>query len=1217
MKKYIITFLFSVIYILSYSAEKPLPTSGWIGYADGATTISVSNQNPLVAEVNIIGSQEAYPRLALNVSGEDWRRYQKIVFDVMLESTSPCILDGGKDLAVVLIDQNYQYENTMGVEPINQLLPVPHISSGTSWQTVEVDLRKTSRKQISTIILYLYSKPFIFDHNYKISFRNIRLVGNDDGTLFFDGTDFLNQSMPSGSGSVYSTIETNDGLKLDITSEGGISRISLNNTPVGNGTGQASGIMLRDAKTNLPPVMPKGTITNVSDGIRQQATVTSLALTMDATYKNMGDKILVSGKVTSTNSEDRSVTVYIALPIVENTNWEFHKSLIHKTQPFADVAGVPQLEDICTEYPVGVLSNNEINCGLALMIDQSKPIPYRLVVNPKQKLLYAAFDLALLNQDRFNGTSQKTADFHIEIVQTDPDWGFRSGLEKLYTIHADLYTDNIGFGGGWELYTRGQFNYTNEQNIAGGYRFDWSGADNDKNTWEQNVRNNFLNLLYTEPEYMQFSMGDYTAPTISETAERFNKLIGNDASEWETFMNLGYSKWYCGTIHAKSTPLRPFTDKILASAAVSVVHDREGNPVWNLGNRDWIQDLKHGAMMPCNISPNIPNGRGTVMREIGMDALYDEYLANGWTAPNGFALDEFMMSPDDYRSENFKYMETPVSFDPVTKQPMVIRGFSSIEWIKKLHDDYAAQSRTLHLMANCKGDMTFVAPYLDIFGIENTYALNPDYYRVIAGKKRSITNVSYTPPPKKNIEYNMLWNIYVGRNVTYDILAPIVKIEDKLYTSGWEPVTGAIATPSNIRVERYGSMQSDTVYLVVHNMSTSSQNVDIAFDPDLIGKRTNAKLVYNGDEALAISADNRVSFLIDDRETKVVMLTKDKYLIQWDQDFDITYGDSDITLTAKSENTALSIYYISDNQNIADIENDKLKVKHSGIVNVTAVQEGTETIAETRLTKNLSVKRKGITVTPTSISKLVGEPDPKLEFVYAENALITGDTFTGKMTRQSGESAGKYIINQGTLAISDDYLINFKPGVFFILEKSEGSLTVMDLIINNGIIPIIKPLLRLENAVSGGVPSQAIISEDALFAQAQWQPYKTSLNFNLSSGKGFKTIYFKVKDIAGIESNTVKRSIYYIPENHSADKSGLSIYPNPVYSHATIKIDGLEKKNDGKSIVKILTLNGLLLDQFTMEGIEHQHDFSSYHPGMLMIVVEDKKDRFVKRVVKK
>lgn len=123
----------------------------------------------------------------------------------------------------------------------------------------------------------------------------------------------------------------------------------------------------------------------------------------------------------------------------------------------------------------------------------------------------------------------------------------------------------------------------------------------------------------------------------------------------------------------------------------------------------------------------------------------------------------------------------------------------------------------------------------------------------------------------------MLWCIYTGRNATYDVLSPMVKTLDKLYSAGWEPVTAAIVKAStdisDVRVERYGNNQSDTVYYVVHNMGMSSLELDLEFDRSRIGKRKQAHIVYNGDAKLSVSEERRVSFSLGNRETKVISLT--------------------------------------------------------------------------------------------------------------------------------------------------------------------------------------------------------------------------------------------------------------------------------------------------------------------------------------------------------
>ncbi|WP_299110232.1 MBG domain-containing protein, partial [uncultured Tenacibaculum sp.] len=40
-------------------------------------------------------------------------------------------------------------------------------------------------------------------------------------------------------------------------------------------------------------------------------------------------------------------------------------------------------------------------------------------------------------------------------------------------------------------------------------------------------------------------------------------------------------------------------------------------------------------------------------------------------------------------------------------------------------------------------------------------------------------------------------------------------------------------------------------------------------------------------------------------------------------------------------------------------------------------------------------------------------------------SLVGGDTFTGNLTRVSGETVGTYAINQGSLALSNNYTLTY------------------------------------------------------------------------------------------------------------------------------------------------------------------------------------------------
>ncbi|MDN3673246.1 MBG domain-containing protein [Flavobacterium branchiarum] len=73
---------------------------------------------------------------------------------------------------------------------------------------------------------------------------------------------------------------------------------------------------------------------------------------------------------------------------------------------------------------------------------------------------------------------------------------------------------------------------------------------------------------------------------------------------------------------------------------------------------------------------------------------------------------------------------------------------------------------------------------------------------------------------------------------------------------------------------------------------------------------------------------------------------------------------------------------------------------------------------------NLTITSQTITVTATAITKVYGDTDPA--FTYTFNPPLNGtDTFTGSLDRAVSENVGTYAINQGTLALSGNYTLNY------------------------------------------------------------------------------------------------------------------------------------------------------------------------------------------------
>ncbi|MCF6140582.1 T9SS type A sorting domain-containing protein [Flavobacterium sp. K77] len=76
-----------------------------------------------------------------------------------------------------------------------------------------------------------------------------------------------------------------------------------------------------------------------------------------------------------------------------------------------------------------------------------------------------------------------------------------------------------------------------------------------------------------------------------------------------------------------------------------------------------------------------------------------------------------------------------------------------------------------------------------------------------------------------------------------------------------------------------------------------------------------------------------------------------------------------------------------------------------------------------------------VTVTATpSQTKVYGESDPVLTYTVSPS-LLSGDSFTGSLTRVSGENIGTYAINQGSLSAGSKYLVNYVGTDFAIAAK--------------------------------------------------------------------------------------------------------------------------------------------------------------------------------------
>jgi hypothetical protein len=90
----------------------------------------------------------------------------------------------------------------------------------------------------------------------------------------------------------------------------------------------------------------------------------------------------------------------------------------------------------------------------------------------------------------------------------------------------------------------------------------------------------------------------------------------------------------------------------------------------------------------------------------------------------------------------------------------------------------------------------------------------------------------------------------------------------------------------------------------------------------------------------------------------------------------------------------------------------------------------------------LAVIPRPIGVIPDSgQAKIFGNADPILTY-HLNGTLLGSDQPSGQLTRDSGEAAGTYAIQQGTLVLNANYTIYFTNGVLFTINKKPISVTM-------------------------------------------------------------------------------------------------------------------------------------------------------------------------------
>lgn len=142
-----------------------------------------------------------------------------------------------------------------------------------------------------------------------------------------------------------------------------------------------------------------------------------------------------------------------------------------------------------------------------------------------------------------------------------------------------------------------------------------------------------------------------------------------------------------------------------------------------------------------------------------------------------------------------------------------------------------------------------------------------------------------------------------------------------------------------------------------------------------------------------------------------------------------TYGDADPAFTY-----TISPALLQGETTLGNLERDPGENAGSYTINKGTLDLGAD-YAPVYVSDQLSIAPKVITVTAAAQSKTYGDGDPV--FTYTNTpALVSGDVFTGGLSRDAGEDVGHYNINQGSLALDANYALNFVGDQLSIYPKT-------------------------------------------------------------------------------------------------------------------------------------------------------------------------------------
>ncbi len=778
--------------------------------------------------VSTEGRDRSHALMVENASGEGWfGASQTIVLNrtaavpLLIEGWSKALnVTGGSDSGYSLyVDLIYADNSQLWGQTAN-------FRAGThDWQMRRFTI--FPEKPVKSLTVHCLFRG----HAGKAWFDDIRVHELSGSDALFQGAAVKpNRSVAGPRGDVR-FIETTDGLRLSFTGTALTSARIESHELNGN---MAGGFLVRD-------VAADSGFSNFDRSLCSE-----LGLKIQAEAIGHSNHIAIHGRVTDLTEKDRAITLVFAIPVDAN-GWNWGDDIRHGRAIAGNGDFAKQASVSCgatgTEslYPIAPIWDRE--AGLALGLDMAHPAVFRTGYHAGLKLLYIAYDFALV-KETINFPS--SAEFSFVVYRFAAKEGFRNAWEKFTEIFPEQFDVRSKEQGLW-------MPFTDISKVPGWQDFGFRYHEGNNNVaWDD--AHGILSFRYTEPMTWWMPMKKEIPRTLEEALRVRDEL-------------------------ARSADLS--RRRMADLTRVAAMQDESGEPALLFRDTPWA----NGAVWSLNPNPwlalpNETNGTRTAaettsalnaanvywnaaikQRLYGPDArghLDGEYLDS---------LEGYVTAELNFRRDHFRSTTAPLTFSTETKQPALFKGLAVFEFTHWLAEDVHRMGK-LMFANGVPYRFTYLCPWLDVLGAETDWlragkyhpvALETtDLWRTLAGGKPYLLlmNTDYdlfTPELvekyfQRALFYGM-WPGFFSHNAAdnpywqkpgwYERDRPLFKkyipLIKAVAEAGWKPVTHASCEKGRILMERFGPGRSGKVYLSLFNNSAAEESGLVTIDFAAIG----------------------------------------------------------------------------------------------------------------------------------------------------------------------------------------------------------------------------------------------------------------------------------------------------------------------------------------------------------------------------------------------